>query len=106
MVPCKFYGIAAAGRPTLYIGDTEGEIPQVLREADCGTAIQIGDSEGLAACIGHLMQSPEQINRWSRNARGVLQRSFDREHAIRRWCEVLERASLRPFLPQPQAFKN
>jgi len=36
IVPSKFYGIAAAGRPTLFVGNTDGEIARLLREGDCG----------------------------------------------------------------------
>ena len=43
IVPSKFYGIAAAGRPTLFVGDVDGEIPQVLRDAECGYAVASGE---------------------------------------------------------------
>src|SRR5262249_25035559 len=76
MVPCKFYGIAAAGRPTIYIGDVAGEIPAILRDADCGKAIPIGDSRGLVDCILRLRESPEQADRWRRNARAVFAQRF------------------------------
>jgi glycosyltransferase involved in cell wall biosynthesis len=89
MVPSKFYGVAAAGRPTVYIGDIAGEIPAILRDADCGHAISIGDIQGLVDCILRLRGSPEQLERWSRNARAVFARRFDRRHAVDRWSAVL-----------------
>jgi colanic acid biosynthesis glycosyl transferase WcaI len=90
MVPCKFYGVAAAGRPTLYIGDVTGEIPAILRDADCGKAVPIGDVDGLVECIQRLCDFPEQAARWRDNARAVFARRFDRHHAIDRWCAVLQ----------------
>jgi len=89
MVPSKFYGVAAAGRPTVYIGDIAGEIPAILRDADCGHAISIGDIQGLVDCILYLRDSPEQLERWSRNARAVFARRFDRRHAVDRWSAML-----------------
>ena len=91
MVPSKFYGIAAAGRPTIYIGDVTGEIPTILSDADCGSSIAVGDVDGLVECIARLRQSPELLERWSRNAREVLLRRFDRQLAIDRWSAVLDR---------------
>ncbi|MFX6876802.1 hypothetical protein ABTH39_19765, partial [Acinetobacter baumannii] len=44
IVPSKLYGILAAGRPTIFIGDTEGEVAKVLREHDCGVTVGIGAS--------------------------------------------------------------
>ena len=51
MVPSEFYGVAAAGRPTLNIGDVTGEIPIILRDADCGCSISVGDVDGLVSRI-------------------------------------------------------
>jgi glycosyltransferase involved in cell wall biosynthesis len=90
MVPCKFYGIAAAGRPAVYIGDVAGEIPAILRDADCGNAIPVGDANGLVDCILRLHESPEQATRWRRNARAVFAQRFDRVLAVNHWCSVLE----------------
>jgi colanic acid biosynthesis glycosyl transferase WcaI len=89
MVPCKFFGIAAAGRPTVYIGDVDGEIPLILNAADCGRTIPVGDVEGLVGYITQLRQSPEQADRWGSNARDVFMRRFDRRHAIEQWNVIL-----------------
>ncbi len=91
MVPSKFYGVAAAGRPTLYIGDVAGEIPAILQDADCGSSVAVGDIDGLVRSILELRGSPEQAERWRRNARAVFSLRFDRGHAIDRWCALLER---------------
>jgi hypothetical protein len=36
IVPTKFYGIAAAGRPTLFIGAPDGEIGRIINDTRCG----------------------------------------------------------------------
>jgi glycosyltransferase involved in cell wall biosynthesis len=89
MVPSKFYGVAAAGRPTLFIGDVKGEIPAILRAADCGTAVSVGDADGLAEYILRLRNEPALAERLGENARNVFCRHFERSHAIEAWCEVL-----------------
>src|SRR5208283_778929 len=47
VVPSKFYGIAAAARPTIFIGNPEGEIGAEVRAANSGLCIRQGDVEGL-----------------------------------------------------------
>lgn len=89
IVPSKFYGIAAAGRPTLFVGDKDGEIPRLLCMGECGVAVGTGDSEGLAAAIRELADSPEQCARMGASARRLLETHFDRRIALRSWCEVL-----------------
>jgi colanic acid biosynthesis glycosyl transferase WcaI len=36
IVPSKIYAIGAAGRPAIFIDDQEGEIAQLLKQADFG----------------------------------------------------------------------
>ena len=38
IVPSKFYGILAVGRPVIIIGDPDGEQARVVRAEDCGAA--------------------------------------------------------------------
>jgi len=45
IVPSKYYGVAAAGRPCLFIGDINGEISRILKSHKCGHSVEIGDTE-------------------------------------------------------------
>jgi glycosyltransferase involved in cell wall biosynthesis len=89
IVPSKFYGIAAAGRATLFIGDVDGEIPRVLRQEECGLALDIGDAAGLAAAIATLADDRGMCERFGENARRLLVTRYGRDHAVRAWREVL-----------------
>lgn len=51
VVPSKYYGIAAAGRPAIFVGDGDGEIARILKRAGAGLTVAEGDGEGLAAAI-------------------------------------------------------
>jgi glycosyltransferase involved in cell wall biosynthesis len=90
IVPSKFYGIAAAGRPTIFIGDPSGEIPEILSKADCGAAVAIGDEASLIRHVKRLQHDTAQRQAWGRNARTLLQQRFDRPQAIARWIRLLE----------------
>ena len=59
MVPSKFYGIAAAGKPIIVIGDPNGELARLVQRHDCGFAIAPGESETLAATLRRLSEAPQ-----------------------------------------------
>ena len=62
VVPSKFYGLLAAGRPVLYIGPRESEVAHVIRQMQCGFHIQPGDAQGLLRLLLHLEANPEEIS--------------------------------------------
>ena len=51
IVPSKFYGIAAAGRPTIFIGSKDGEIARLLEEVGCGFTVTPCEGEALVERI-------------------------------------------------------
>ena len=89
IVPSKFYGIAAAGRPTIYIGDCDGEIPGIIKAVDCGVCIEIGDSSGLAEAILDLSSQRERVSLMGRSARKIFEERFSKEKALDAWVKVL-----------------
>ena len=90
IVPSKFYGIAAAGRPTLYIGDPEGEIPAVLAQENCGHTVRPGEAVELARYIESLADDRPKAVRLGRNARGVFERKFSKKRALAKWKALIE----------------
>ncbi len=89
MVPSKFYGIAAAGRPVLYIGDPEGDIVTIIQRANCGVAISEGDAGSLAAQIRRLDSAYDLCLDMGRNARAVFDQRFERRWALSTWKQLL-----------------
>lgn len=85
IVPSKFYGIAAAGRPVIAVTDLDGEIARIVQREACGVAIAPGDSAGLAAGIEALARDPARVAAMGRAARAVLEREFGRGDAFTRW---------------------
>ncbi len=51
IVPSKFYGILAAGRPTIFIGDTDGDLGRIIRATQCGASVAVGDADALLNVI-------------------------------------------------------
>jgi glycosyltransferase involved in cell wall biosynthesis len=89
IVPSKFYGIAAVGRPTLFIGDPAGELGRLLTAHDCGFALPIGDSAGVVVALQRLCAEPALAARMGASARALLEARFDRPIALAAWRELL-----------------
>jgi len=89
IVPSKFYGIAAAGRPMIFAGSAEGEIARMLDEARCGISIEPTDTPALVDAIKRLSAEPEQCDKLGANARHAFERRYGKEKSIRAWCKVL-----------------
>ncbi len=89
IVPSKFYGILAAARPVLMVGDAAGEIGGLVTERDCGLALQVGDAGGLAQAILRLHMDDVLRERMSLNARALYDERFTRSQALGQWSALL-----------------
>jgi glycosyltransferase involved in cell wall biosynthesis len=90
VVPSKFYGIAAAGRPCLVLGARDGEVARMVRELNCGVVLDADDGEAIAAAIVALHDDPSRCAEMGRRAREGLLDHYERGTAMRRWEEVLD----------------
>ena len=91
IVPSKFYGIAAAGRPIIAIAAADSDISRLARQHGCGIVIEPGDATHLAKTVRELVDDPEQVAIMGRRARTMLEEKFTRLHAIHRWEELIAR---------------
>jgi colanic acid biosynthesis glycosyl transferase WcaI len=89
VLPSKFYGIAAAGRPTIAIGDPDGEIARIVSIERCGTVVSAGDVAGLVAAIDAMARDPEATARMGARARAAFERRFDMPLALGRWDALI-----------------
>jgi glycosyltransferase involved in cell wall biosynthesis len=90
IVPSKIYGAMAAGRPIVFVGDTDGEVARLVRAHDCGIVVGAGDVQGLASAIRALRADPARCAALGANARAAFERCFDRPIAIAAWRAVLD----------------
>jgi glycosyltransferase involved in cell wall biosynthesis len=91
IVPSKFYGVLAAGRPCIFIGDPSGEVAMSLREIECGSSVPPDGAARLAEIISAYASSPEDTEAMGRRARAVFESRFDRPRAVEKWVELLRR---------------
>jgi glycosyltransferase involved in cell wall biosynthesis len=92
IVPSKFYGIAAAGRPTIAMTDPAGEIAELVSRNQCGAVVAPGDGHALAQAIRDLKADRPRIEQMGRNARALLDRSLRKKIALEHWEQLLQRA--------------
>lgn len=89
IIPSKFYGILAAGRPTLFIGDPRGSVATVIDAQGCGIIAAIGDPERLARVIAALAAAPEHVAAMGAKARAVLEADYAYDRALASWRTLL-----------------
>jgi colanic acid biosynthesis glycosyl transferase WcaI len=89
VVPSKFYGITAAGRPLLYVGARNSELAHIIQEIGCGFPVTAGDGETLMARILQLANDPALCARMGARARDAFEQRWDRRHAVAKWIELL-----------------
>ncbi len=89
IVPSKFHGVTAVGRPTLFIGDQDGEIAALVARYECGMTVPQGDSAALALAVLALAGDPEGRARMGTNARRAFETDFAKSIAVRRWRKLL-----------------
>jgi glycosyltransferase involved in cell wall biosynthesis len=85
IVPSKFYGILAAGRPVAFIGDKEGELARIVRAAACGIAIERGDSAELVRQLRRLRDDASLRHGMGDRARHLLTQSYSLDAGVCKW---------------------
>jgi len=89
IVPSKIYGIMAAGRATLFIGSSSGEIAGLLERCNAGETIAQGDAQALANKIRALAEDPGRCKTLGDNARSAYQDNYMTDSIMLRWEKVL-----------------
>ena len=90
VVPSKLYGVLAAGRPILYIGDREGEVGRILRQRCCGLTCAAGAAQQLATLMRQLADSGSERQRLGANAALAHQHYHDSVAIQAAWRSVLD----------------
>lgn len=89
VVPSKFYGILAAGLPTVYQGSSEGEIACVIDEESVGKNVVLGDVEGLERAILAYRDDPALCRTQGRGARTLVETTYNRQGALQKYTRLL-----------------
>jgi glycosyltransferase involved in cell wall biosynthesis len=99
IVPSKFYGVAAAGRPSIFIGAPEGEIARLIERHACGLTIAHSDSAALVEAVLGLSRDPELCRDMGRRARTACETLYSRRGGIEAWAALLQEIALAKARP-------
>ena len=88
--PSKLYGILAAGRPLVFIGDRQGEISLLVEREGIGVAVEQGDAAGLANQVMWLAGDAVLSEAMGAKARALLCERYDKKIAFKAWLALLE----------------
>lgn len=88
--PSKFYGILAAGRPCIFIGDPRSRLADFIRDYHIGYVVSPGDVASCLEAIRQLRDSPEKRAAMGRRAREVFERDLQFETTADRWRRLLK----------------
>ncbi len=95
ILPSKFYGIAAAGRPAIFIGDNQGEISSLLNNTNAGIVVKPGDGKKLVKSIQDLKQDIEKRQTMGQKARSIFLQRYDKKFGVQRWDVLLSNIGLK-----------
>ncbi len=93
ILPSKLYGIQAVGRPALFIGATDGELANLLRDTGTGFAVAPGAASDACAFIERLIGDPAFAIAMGQRARQHLEANGTRHAALNRWQALLAATS-------------
>jgi glycosyltransferase involved in cell wall biosynthesis len=89
LLPSKFYGIMAAGRPTIYVGPSDSEVARVITEHHCGYSMRNGDGRALVTAIRDLQRNPPAALAMGLRGRRVLEARYSMQRACGEWMRLL-----------------
>jgi colanic acid biosynthesis glycosyl transferase WcaI len=88
-VPSKAYGILAAGRPVLFVGDLRSDIARLVEEHGCGEVFASEAGERLAQTVAEWADDRTRPAALGGRARALFASRFDRPHAVSAYAESL-----------------
>src|SRR5262249_35593617 len=89
--PSKLYGIMAAGRPTIFIGDPADDTATILAETGSGLSVRTGDAGGLAKVIRDLRDDHDRTDAMGQRARKAFEERYAMPLALARWQALLQK---------------
>jgi glycosyltransferase involved in cell wall biosynthesis len=89
IVPSKIYGILAAGRPAVFVGDPNGDVARLIGESGCGITVPVGQSGRLANELRQLRDDRQRVLGMGLRARNLALSRYTSEHAVAHWLHML-----------------
>ena len=89
VVPSKFFGALAAGRPVLFEGAEDSAIAQWIRAYELGWVLTLQNFSSVAASLKNISTNPEKLRKLQEHCLATYQRLFSRKAMIIQWNKLL-----------------
>jgi glycosyltransferase involved in cell wall biosynthesis len=89
VVPSKFFGALAIGRPVLFMGSRESAIARWIEELQVGWVLTPGNRDAVVEDLILLSQSGDRKARLFAHCHAVYAHNFSRSQALDRWDRLL-----------------
>lgn len=91
VVPSKFFGSLAMGRPVLFAGDPAAGIAQWIHQHHVGWVVSNGDVGTAATALRELSSDLPRLRDLQRHCWSIYQREFARRKTLDAWAALLAR---------------
>jgi colanic acid biosynthesis glycosyl transferase WcaI len=99
IVPSKFVGVLAMGRPVLWIGTADGEVGSLVRASGCGVTVPSGDAAALTQVLRELRDDhatgSARLRAMARQAQTLWSTRFRRRDALDAWSAAIAHCTRR-----------
>jgi glycosyltransferase involved in cell wall biosynthesis len=89
VVPSKFFGSLAAGRPVLFAGSRQASIARWIDEHKVGWVLDRDSQESIAAELRALAADPGKLKTLQHHCQQVYRRNFSRQRVMQEWNREL-----------------
>jgi len=89
MVPSKFFGVAAAGRPVVYVGSPESEVALCIQETHCGRVIPPGNALAFRDALLGFASDPASNDAMGASAARGAAAEWSAESDLDRWSALV-----------------
>lgn len=89
IVPSKFYGILAAARPVVFIGDLDGELAREIKSCKCGATVAVADVAQLTRLLGAWKTDSKGRDNMARLGYQRCREHYCAQRAFAQWIEIL-----------------
>jgi len=89
VVPSKFFGALAAGRPVLFAGPRDAGIARWIEEFEVGWVLDEESLEEVARILRDLATAPDRLAQLQQHCHRVYQSEFSRQRVMNRWHREL-----------------
>jgi glycosyltransferase involved in cell wall biosynthesis len=90
VVPSKFFGSLAVGRPVLFAGSRGSAVARWIVEQNVGWVLDGQSRDAVAAELRHLARCPEELQDLRRHCHQIYRERFSRSRVMDEWSNALK----------------